>query len=145
MIRLGIVGCNYGRTVQLPAFRADPRCEVIALASSNVVRAAEFARAANVPKAYGDWRGLVEDDAVQAVAIATMPALQAQIAVRALDLGKPVFETTTVGTVGPTTRLGGYSFVTADDLEAAATMAKGCPFVGTGGGVEVGLLGEPRG
>jgi hypothetical protein len=61
------------------------------------------------------------------------------------DLGKPVFETTTVGTVGPTTRLGGYSFVTADDLEAAATMAKGCPFVGTGGGVEVGLLGEPRG
>jgi predicted dehydrogenase len=91
MIRLGLVGCNYGRTVQLPAFRADPRCEVIALAGSNVARAAEFARAANVPKAYGDWRGLVEDDAVQAVAIATLPALQAQIAVRALDLGKPVF------------------------------------------------------
>jgi hypothetical protein len=23
VIRVGIVGCNYGRTVQLPAFRAD--------------------------------------------------------------------------------------------------------------------------
>ena len=91
MIRLGIVGCNYGRNVQLPAFRADPRCEVVALAGSNTARAAEIARAANVPKAYGDWRALVEDSAVQAVAVATMPALQAQIAVRALELGKPVF------------------------------------------------------
>ncbi len=91
MIRIGIVGCNFGRTVQLPAFRADPRCEVIALAGSDAVRTAELARAANVPKAYSDWRALVEDDAVQAVGIATMPALQAQIAVRALELGKPVF------------------------------------------------------
>ncbi len=91
MIRLGIVGCNFGRAVQLPAFRADPRCEVIALAGSNAVRTAELARATNVPKAYGDWRALVEDDAVHAVAIATMPTLQAQIAVRALELGKPVF------------------------------------------------------
>ena len=91
MIRLGIVGSNYGRTVQLPAFRADPRCEVIALAGSNATRTAELARADNIPKAYGDWRALVEDSNVQAVAIATLPSLQAQIAIRALELGKPVF------------------------------------------------------
>ena len=91
MIRVGIVGCNYGRTVQLPALRADPRCEVTALAGSNATRTAELARTANVPNAYGDWRALVEDPSVQAVAIATMPALQAQIAVAALELGKPVF------------------------------------------------------
>ena len=91
MIRLGIVGSNYGRTVQLPAFRADPRCEVIALAGSNAARTAELARADNIPKAYGDWRALVEDSNVQAVAIATLPSLQAQIAIRALELGKPVF------------------------------------------------------
>jgi predicted dehydrogenase len=91
VIRVGIVGCNFGRAVQLPAFRTDPRCEVIALAGSDAVRTAELAGATNVPRAYGDWRTLVEDDAVQAVAIATMPALQAQIAMRALELGKPVF------------------------------------------------------
>ena len=91
MIRLGIVGSNYGRTVQLPAFRADPRCEVIALAGSNAARTAELARADNIPKAYGDWRALVEDSNVQAVAIATLPSLQAQIATTALALGKPVF------------------------------------------------------
>jgi predicted dehydrogenase len=91
VIRLGIVGSNYGRTVQLPAFRTDPRCEVVALAGSDASRTAELARAAGVPKGYGNWRALVEDMDVQAVAIATLPSLQARIAIRALELGKPVF------------------------------------------------------
>ena len=91
MIRLGIVGSNYGRSVQLPAFRADPRCEVVALAGSDPARTAERARAANVRQAYGDWRALVDDKDVTAVAIATLPVLQAQIAIAALALGKPVF------------------------------------------------------
>ena len=91
MIRLGIVGTNYGRTVHLPAFRADPRCEVVALAGSDQARASELTRAAGVPKAYGDWKALVEDPDVQAVAIATLPSLQEQIAAEALALGKAVF------------------------------------------------------
>lgn len=91
MIRLGIVGTNYGRTVQLPAFRADARCEVVALAGSDAGRAGQFAREAGVAKGYGGWRELVEDRNVDAVVIATLPSLQAQIAIRALELGKPVF------------------------------------------------------
>ena len=43
MIRLGIVGTNYGRNVLLPAFRADPRCQVVALAGSDAGRTAELA------------------------------------------------------------------------------------------------------
>jgi predicted dehydrogenase len=91
VIRIGIVGSNYGRTVQLPAFRADSRCEVVALAGSDGKRTAERARDSGVPKAYGDWRLLVEDESVQVVAIATLPSLQVPIALRALELGKPVF------------------------------------------------------
>lgn len=91
MIRLGIVGSNYGRTVQLPAFRADPRCQVVALAGSDAGRTAELAHASGVPKAYSGWRALVEDTEVDAVAIATPPRLQTEIALRALELGKPVF------------------------------------------------------
>ncbi len=91
MIRLGIVGTNYGRNVLLPAFRADPRCQVVALAGSDAGRTAELARTADVAKGYGDWRALVEDSDVQAIAMATLPSLQAQIAIRALELGKPVF------------------------------------------------------
>ncbi|HEY6992816.1 MAG TPA: Gfo/Idh/MocA family oxidoreductase [Xanthobacteraceae bacterium] len=91
MIGVGIVGCNYGRTVLLPAFRADPRCEVAALAGSDAARTAELARAANVARGLGDWRALVEDPAVAAVAIAVPPDLQPAVARRALELGKPVF------------------------------------------------------
>jgi len=91
MIRLGIVGTNYGRNVQLPAFRADRRCEVVALAGSDAARTEKLAREAGVAKSYGGWRGLVEDPQVEAVAIASLPSLQPQIAIRALELGKPVF------------------------------------------------------
>ena len=91
MIGVGIVGCNYGCKVLLPAFRGDSRCEVIALAGSDATRTAELARAANIARGVGDWRVLVEDAAVAAVAIAVPPSLQPAIARRALELDKPVF------------------------------------------------------
>jgi predicted dehydrogenase len=91
VIGVGIVGCNYGRTVLIPAFRTEPRCKVVALAGTDAARTAELARAANVPRGLGDWRALVEDRAVGAVAIAVPPDLQPEVAQRALDLGKPVF------------------------------------------------------
>lgn len=91
MIRLGIIGSNYGRTVLLPAFRADPRCAVVALGGSNAERTQTLANEAGIPKAYGDWRALIADKDVQAVAIATLPSLQAEIAIAALKAGKPVF------------------------------------------------------
>jgi predicted dehydrogenase len=91
VIGVGIVGSNYGRTVLLPAFRTDPRCEVVALAGSDGARTAELARAANVARGFGDWRALIEDRAVAAVAVAVPPDLQPEVARRALDLGKPVF------------------------------------------------------
>jgi predicted dehydrogenase len=91
VIRLGIVGINYGRLVHLPAFRTDPRCEVVALAGSDAGRTAEAAKAASVPKSYGNWRALVDDKDIDAITIATMPALQAEIAIEALKRSKPVF------------------------------------------------------
>jgi predicted dehydrogenase len=91
VIGVGIVGCNYGRTVLLPAFRTDPRCGVVALAGTDAARTAELARAANIARGLGDWRALVEDRAVAAVAVAVPPDLQPEVARAALALGKPVF------------------------------------------------------
>lgn len=91
MIRIGIVGCNYGRLVQLPAFRLDSRCQVVALAGRDAMRTAELAKAAGIALAFGNWRELVEHPDVDAVAIATAPGSQPEIAIRALELGKPVF------------------------------------------------------
>jgi predicted dehydrogenase len=91
VIRLGIVGCNYGRSVLLPAFRADPRCEVVALAGSDAARAAALARESGIPRSFGRWSDLAADAAIDAVAIATPPSLQPDIAIAALRSGKAVF------------------------------------------------------
>jgi hypothetical protein len=53
--------------------------------------------------------------------------------------GNPVFEATALGNCGPDTHVGGYSLITADDLDAAVAMAKDCPAL-EGGGVEVGPI-----
>ena len=91
LVRIGIIGSNFGRLVHLPAFRRDRRCEVLALAGRDGARTREFATAARIPLAFGDWRELVERPEIDAVVIATLPSLQPDIAVRALELGKPVF------------------------------------------------------
>ena len=56
--------------------------------------------------------------------------------------GNPVVGRTTVGDVTGSKPVGGYTVITADSLESAAALAKGCPLVGTGGGVEVGELAD---
>ena len=91
MIRLGIVGSNYGRMVHLPAFRNDPRCVVLALAGTDQARTAELARQSGVATAFGDWNELLKRADIDAVSIATPPQLQPAIAARALELGKAVF------------------------------------------------------
>ena len=59
------------------------------------------------------------------------------------DLGKPAVARAALGNCGPDrTELGGYSVIHADDLESALAIAKGCPHLERGGGIEVGQLGE---
>ena len=63
------------------------------------------------------------------------------VAPNVVDPGWPVFEPTTlVGETGSSTQLGGYAIVTVDDLEAAVSLARRCPTLERGGGVEVGVL-----
>jgi predicted dehydrogenase len=91
VIRVGIVGCNFGRAVHLPAFRADQRCRVVALAGRGAARTAGLAAESGIPHGFGDWRELIEHPDVDAISIATLPELQPQIAIAALTRGKPVF------------------------------------------------------
>lgn len=59
------------------------------------------------------------------------------------DIGRPVFSRATVGNISAgSTQLGGYSMVSAQDLDEAVALAKGCPALDIGGGVEVGELAD---
>jgi hypothetical protein len=58
-----------------------------------------------------------------------------------VDIGNPFGAGTTVtnggSSDGGASKLGGYSIITAESLEEAATNAKGCPVLQSGGSVEV--------
>jgi len=66
-----------------------------------------------------------------------------------VDTGHAVVTTRTLGSLDGGTRLGGYSLVTADDIDGAAALATGCPALQLGGGIEIGAIpelpGGPRG
>ena len=66
-----------------------------------------------------------------------------------IDTGHAVTATRVLGNLDAGTRLGGYSVVTAEDLEAAAALAAGCPAIELGGDVEIGTIreftGRPQG
>ena len=57
-----------------------------------------------------------------------------------VQLGKPARGAATLGNCGPGTELGGYSVISARDLDAALAVAKGCPQLDRNGGVEVAQL-----
>jgi|SRR5580658_6910032 hypothetical protein len=59
-----------------------------------------------------------------------------------VDLGKPAVGGVAVGNCGPGTELGGYSVISAADLDAALAVATGCPQLDRNGGVEVAQLVE---
>ena len=59
-----------------------------------------------------------------------------------IDAGHGVVATRTLGNRDAQTRLGGYSLVTAEDIDGAAALAEGCPALKLGGGVEIGAVPE---
>jgi predicted dehydrogenase len=90
-LRVAVIGLGFGQQVHVPAFRADPRCEVTTLCASTKAKAADIARRLIVPRASGDWRSVVADPEIGAVSIAVPPRLQSRIALEALRHGKAVF------------------------------------------------------
>jgi len=59
-----------------------------------------------------------------------------------IDTGHAVLATRTLGNPDSGTRLGGYSLVSAEDIDVAAALAEGCPALQLGGGVEIGAVPE---
>lgn len=70
--------------------RELPDAEVVAVASRSEASAKEFAGRFGIPRAYGDWAGLVNDPEVDVVYVATPHSAHRTAAGLALAAGKPV-------------------------------------------------------
>ena len=98
-IRVGLLGLNYGARVHLPAYRANPKYEVVAVCARTPGRAEQVAREHNIPACYTDARRLINAPDVDLVSIATPPRTHAGLAAAALAAGKhAVVEIAFVGT-----------------------------------------------
>ena len=63
-----------------------------------------------------------------------------------VDVGNAITDYSSLGEVGGSgSRLIGYSVMSAEDLDSAVALAKDCPALRVGGGVEVGPVMEAAG
>jgi hypothetical protein len=82
------------------------------------------------------------DDAARERRLASWAAWMDELGAHLVDPGRPVLDARCAGGAEGGLRIGGYSLVSADDLESALVLAAGCPAIAGGGAVEVGLLGD---
>jgi len=80
--------------------------------------------------------GMADTEEEQQKQMAAWGAWFEQLGSAVADMGAPFGASQTVGN-GGATKATGYSVVTADGLDAAAAMAKGCPILQNDGAVEV--------
>ncbi|HEV8547401.1 MAG TPA: Gfo/Idh/MocA family oxidoreductase, partial [Polyangiaceae bacterium] len=90
-LRVGVIGIGFGQHVHVPAFRRDPRLRVDAIGASSVERARPVAERLGIPRAHGDWRELVADPELDALALSVPPRLQFEVALAALRAKKHLF------------------------------------------------------
>ena len=86
-----MIGVGFGQQVHVPAFRADPRCEVVAICAHTLARAEAVGQRLGVGQVFGNIHDMLAGAHVDAVSIAVPPAVQPDIIVAAAEAGKHVF------------------------------------------------------
>lgn len=90
-IRIGIIGAGaITRTRHIPGFRAIPGVEIVGVCNRFRESSSRVAREFDIPKVYGSWEGLIDDESVDAVVIGTWPYLHGPATLAALGAGKHV-------------------------------------------------------
>lgn len=91
ILKVGVIGVGFGQQAHVPAFRADPRCRIVAISAGSMERAESVANRLGIDRAYGDWRNLVSDPELDIVSIAVPPNVQVPVVIAAAQTGKAVF------------------------------------------------------
>lgn len=83
-LRVGVIGTGFGAEVQIPAFLAHSRVEVVAVASGTPGRAREVAGRFAIPHAFDDYRDMVAQAELDLVSITSPPDTHHPAALAAL-------------------------------------------------------------
>ena len=91
MLKIGIIGSGFGVVGLLPAFASIKECKVVAVCAKESTLRTRSCERAGVKNIYTDWRALLENEDLDAIAIAVTPRAQFQIAKTAIEKGLHVF------------------------------------------------------
>ena len=90
-IRVGLIGAGGNvRNRHIPGFQGVEDCEIVAVANRSIESGRAIADQFNIPRVYGNWRELLEDEEVNAVCIGTWPYTHRTMTLAALEAGKHV-------------------------------------------------------
>jgi D-xylose 1-dehydrogenase (NADP+, D-xylono-1,5-lactone-forming) len=90
-LRFGVVStARIGREWVIPAMKAVPECEVVAISSRDGERARSVAAEFSIPRHYGSLTEMLKDDAVEAVYIPSPNNAHVSEAIEALKAGRHV-------------------------------------------------------
>ncbi len=90
-VRIGLIGAGrVARERHIPGFLAIEGAELVGVCNRRRESSSRVAREFDIPRIFDNWEELVEDEAIDAVVIATWPYLHGPITLAALDAGKHV-------------------------------------------------------
>ena len=90
-LRVGVIGCGWVSDVcHLPALRDISEATVVAMADVDRQRADQLATRFHVQQAYTDYRALLDDRRVEAIAVCVPSSSHLEVTLAALDAGKHV-------------------------------------------------------
>ncbi len=90
-LRVAVVGCGtQSQLAHIPSLRQNPSVELVALCDTDVRKLNQLCSIHKIEKHYVDFDDLKEDEAIDAVVIATPNHLHAPMAVAAMRYGKDV-------------------------------------------------------
>jgi predicted dehydrogenase len=90
-LRIGIVGAGrIARERHLPGFRALRGVRIVGVCNQHRESSARVAREFNIPKVYGNWENLIDDNEVDAVLISAWPNMHCPVTLAAFDARKHV-------------------------------------------------------
>jgi D-xylose 1-dehydrogenase (NADP+, D-xylono-1,5-lactone-forming) len=89
-VRWGIVSTAEINRKVIPAAKASPKVELVGVASRAQDRAEQYASWWEIPRAYGSYEALLDDDEIDAVYISLPNTLHCEWSIKAMEAGKHV-------------------------------------------------------
>lgn len=91
MVTVGIIGSGFGISCLLPAFNSTKNCQVTCVCIRNQKLQIKYKKSQKPRKIYASWQQMLEDEKLDAIAIAVPPQIQYKIAKIAIKKGVHVF------------------------------------------------------